>query len=102
MSDEEDMRDEEDEKVEVVVAGRGGLRIDSLTGQRKGGAPLKSERLAKMPLQPGQSAITAAFKKQKTGAATKAAAESTHSGALSSLAAFTSSPLMGSSGIDFE
>ena len=92
------MSDEEDEKVEVVVAGRGGLRVDSLTGQRKGGAPLNSERLAKMPLQSGQSTITAAFKKQKTGAATKAAAESTHSGALSSLAPLPSSRLMGSSG----
>ena len=61
------MSDEEDEKVEVqvVVAGHGGLRVDSLTGQRKGGAPLNSERLAKMPLQSGQSTITAAFKKQK-------------------------------------
>ena len=92
------MSDEEDEKVEVVVAGHGGLRVDSLTGQRKGGAPLNSERLAKMPLQSGQSTITAAFKKQKTGAATKAAAKSTHSGALSSLAQLTSPPLMGSSG----
>ena len=78
--------------------GHGGLRIDSLTGQRKGGAPLNSERLAKMPLQSGQSTITAAFKKQKMGAATKAAAKSTHSGALSSLAPLTSPPLMGSSG----
>ena len=96
------MSDSEDEKVEVVVAGHGRLRVDSLTGQLKGGAPLNSERLAKMPLLSGESTIIAAFKKQKTGAATKAAAESTHSGALSSLAAFTSSPLMGSSGIDFE
>ena len=67
------MSDEEDEKVEVVVAGRGqgrgGLRVDSLTGQRKGGAPLNSERLAKMPLPSGQSTITTAFKKQKTDAA---------------------------------
>ena len=92
------MSDEEDEKVEVVVAGHGGLRVDPLTGQRKGGAPLNSERLAKMPLQSGQSTITAAFKKQKTGAATKAAAESTHSGALSSLAPLPCSRLMGSSG----
>ena len=65
------MSDEEDEKVEVqvVVAGHGGLRVDSLTGQRKGGAPLNSERLAKMPLPSGQSTITTAFKKQKTDAA---------------------------------
>ena len=70
LRDEEDMSDEVDEKVEVVVvAGHGGLRVDSLTGQRKGGAPLNSERLAKMPLPSGQSTITTAFKKQKTDAA---------------------------------
>ena len=45
------MSDEEDEKVEVqvVVAGHGGLRVDSLTGQRKGGRKTNAEWNAKEP-----------------------------------------------------
>ena len=53
------MSDEEDEKVEVVVAGHGGLRVDSLTGQRKGGRKTNAEWNAKEPPPKGQLSFTA-------------------------------------------
>ena len=55
------MSDEEDEKVEVqvVVAGHGGLRVDSLTGQRKGGRKTNAEWNAKEPPPKGQLSLTA-------------------------------------------